>query len=164
MSNELLGFTSKVQFLCLFLKSSSQKYSETFLLGCFMLFSCFISILKYYKKERGVNLRTKKMMSQSSSYLLLITLLVWCKLYCFAHYQAAPTNSSLRRHTVSPWEGLLKTDQWSSTKGLPRSNHSDLLTFVCLTPNYDVLKHKGLLMALHVLNICTASWSKGHLQ
>lgn len=146
------------EFLSLFIQYKNR------LTRCFMLFSCFISILKFYEKEGGVNLRTERMMSQSSSYLLLISLLVSCKLYCFAHYQAAPTNCSLSRHTVSPWGGLLKTDQWSSTKGLPRSDHSDLLTFVCLTPNYDVLKHKGLLMALHVLNICPASWSKGHLQ
>lgn len=146
------------EFLSLFIQYKDR------LTRCFMLFSRFISILKFYEKEGGVSLRTERMMSQSSSYLLLISLLVSCKLYCFAHYQAAPTNCSLSRHTVSPWGGLLKTDQWSSTKGLPRSDHSDLLTFVCLTPNYDVLKHKGLLMALHVLNICPASWSKGHLQ
>lgn len=103
-------------------------------------------------------------------HLLLISVLMWSKLYCFAHRQATPPSpghpslSLSVRHTSLPWGALLKADHWSSAKGLRGSDHSALLTFVCLIPNYDVLRHKGLLMALHVLNICAASWSKGHLQ
>lgn len=115
-------------------------------------------------QEVGEAFRTKRLMTLSFSHLLLISVLMWGKLYCFANHQAAPGHLSVSQHTGSRWRGLLKADHWSSTMGLPRSGQSALLTFVCLTPNYDVLKHKGLLMALHVLNICAAPWSKGHLQ
>lgn len=71
---------------------------------------------------------------------------------------------SLSQHTNAPWRDLLITDPWSSAMGPPRSGQAALLTFACLTPNYDVLKHKEVLMVLHVLNICAAPWSKGHLQ
>lgn len=76
----------------------------------------------------------------------------------------APCRPSLSWPASSPERGLLKTDQWSSAKGLLRSDQGALLTFVCLTPNYDALRCKGVLMTLHVLNKWAAPSSKDHLQ
>lgn len=134
------------------------------LILCMCLHNYTRAAVEVAMQEGGVGLRAKRLMTLSFSHLFLISVLMWSKLYCFAHRQAAPCHPSLSRHTSCPWRSLLKTDHWSSAKGLPRSGKSALLTFVCLTPNYDVLRHKGLLMALHVLNICTAPWSKDHLQ
>lgn len=66
--------------------------------------------------------------------------------------------------TIVSWGVFLKTDHWWGTMGPHRSGLCALLTFSCLTPNYDALKCKELLMAGHVLNICPASWSNNHLQ
>lgn len=97
-------------------------------------------------------------------HLPLISVLARIRLYFLAHRHAAPCHPSLSRHASSPWRSLLKTDQRSSATGLPRSDQGALLTFVCLTPNYDALRSKGVLMTLHVLNIWAAPPSKGHLQ
>lgn len=112
----------------------------------FLLILCVISIQLYTGScgsghaRRGVGSRAKRLMTLSFSHLLLISALMWSKLYCFAHHQAAPCQPAPSRRASSPWRGLLKTDHWSSAEGLPGSGHSALLTFVCLTPNYDVLR------------------------
>ena len=131
---------------------------------------CSISVQQSLSNMEGAlqegdsGLEAERLMTCSFSHLLFISLLMGCKLCCFSNGEAAFYHPSFSQHIVPPWGVLLKTDHWSSTKGPPRSGLSALLTFVCLTPNYDVLKHKELLMAVHVLNICPAHWSKGHLQ
>lgn len=53
-------------------------------------------------QDAGVGLRAKRMMTLSFFHLLLISVLMWSKLYYFAHRQAAPCHPSLCR-LVNRW-------------------------------------------------------------